>query len=388
MICFSAASAQQLVDAFRPTGRCWCTAAPSGHGPAAQVPVTEDEPRTAYGEYGTGKAAIEALLHRGDGRGRGAERGAAPWASAVRAGQSSPLPATWTQTSGGGWPPANRSSCRTLNWASCTMSTGDVAQAFERALTRSAAIGSSFHVVSEQAMTMRGLAAGVAGWFGREPLADLVDWPEFERQVGAEHAGVTRDHAGRSIAASIDRGPRHPRVHRGTARWTPCTSRFAGSRPAATSTSVARTSRSQRRDDHSRHPLNRLRHATSKAERHFRRCASSVTCTTTSTAQGWTRRWPATSAYGHVSSVLPTCCRTTTHGRVPRETTVAILESKLPACDGPSRDLVVGSGPCRTRSPVKSCYNNDRIQLGNLGLRNAWFPDEVEWNLEPAGLRH
>jgi nucleoside-diphosphate-sugar epimerase len=28
---------------------------------------------------------------------------------------------------------------------------------------------------------------------------------EFERRVGAEHAGVTRDHAGRSIAASIDR---------------------------------------------------------------------------------------------------------------------------------------------------------------------------------------
>src|SRR5919198_331690 len=34
------------------------------HGPAARVPVTEDEPRTAYGGYGTGKAAIEALLHR------------------------------------------------------------------------------------------------------------------------------------------------------------------------------------------------------------------------------------------------------------------------------------------------------------------------------------
>ena len=68
-----------------------------------------------------------------------------------------------------------------------------------------AAIGSSFHVVSEQAMTMRGLAAGVAGWFGREPLLDLVDWSEFERRVGAEHADVTRDHAGRSIAASIDR---------------------------------------------------------------------------------------------------------------------------------------------------------------------------------------
>jgi nucleoside-diphosphate-sugar epimerase len=81
----------------------------------------------------------------------------------------------------------------------------DVAQAFERALTRPAAIGSSFHVVAEQAMTCRGLAAGVAGWFGREPVLDLVDWPEFERRVGEAHAAVTRDHIERGIAASIDR---------------------------------------------------------------------------------------------------------------------------------------------------------------------------------------
>ena len=81
----------------------------------------------------------------------------------------------------------------------------DVAQAFERALTRPAAIGSSFHVVSEQAMTLRGLAAGVAGWFGREPVLEFVEWAEFERRVGAEHAEATREHVARSIAASIDR---------------------------------------------------------------------------------------------------------------------------------------------------------------------------------------
>jgi nucleoside-diphosphate-sugar epimerase len=81
----------------------------------------------------------------------------------------------------------------------------DVAQAFERALTRPAAIGSSFHVVSEQAMTLRGLAAGVAGWFGREPVIELVDWREFERRVGTEHANTTREHITRSITASIDR---------------------------------------------------------------------------------------------------------------------------------------------------------------------------------------
>ena len=81
----------------------------------------------------------------------------------------------------------------------------DVAQAFERAMSRPAAIGASFHVVAEQAMTLRGLAAGVAGWFGRDPVLEFTDWAEFERQVGPEHAETSRQHTGRSITASIDR---------------------------------------------------------------------------------------------------------------------------------------------------------------------------------------
>jgi nucleoside-diphosphate-sugar epimerase len=207
MLCFTAASARQLVDALRPArpllvhcGTIWV------HGPAARVPVTEDEPRTAYGEYGTGKAAIEALLHR-----------------ETVAGGVPTVVLHPGHISGPGWPvitPAGNLDPDV--WR--RLATGeplvlpdlglgilhhvhadDVAQAFELALTRPAAIGASFHVVAEQAMTMRGLAAGVAGWFGREPLLELVDWPEFERRVGAGHAEVTRDHAGRSIAASIDR---------------------------------------------------------------------------------------------------------------------------------------------------------------------------------------
>jgi nucleoside-diphosphate-sugar epimerase len=59
--------------------------------------------------------------------------------------------------------------------------------------------------VSEQAMTLRGLATGVAAWFGREPELDFVDWDEYERRAGAGHATATREHVGRSIAASIDR---------------------------------------------------------------------------------------------------------------------------------------------------------------------------------------
>jgi len=81
----------------------------------------------------------------------------------------------------------------------------DVAQAFELAVSCADAIGSSFHVVAEQAMTLRGLACGVASWFGREPVLEYVDWAEFTRRVGAGHAEATREHTFRGIAASIAR---------------------------------------------------------------------------------------------------------------------------------------------------------------------------------------
>jgi nucleoside-diphosphate-sugar epimerase len=218
MICFTAASAQQLVDALRPArpllvhcGTIWV------HGPAARVPVTEDEPRTAFGAYGTGKAEVEALLQR-----------------ETLAGGVPSVVLHPGHISGPGWPvitPAGnldpdvwRRLATGEPLALPALGLGilhhvhadDVAQAFSLALTRPAAIGSSFHVVSEQAMTLRGLASGVAAWFGREPQLDFVDWPEYERRVGAEHAGTTREHVGRSIAASIERAgavlgyaPRH-----------------------------------------------------------------------------------------------------------------------------------------------------------------------------------
>jgi nucleoside-diphosphate-sugar epimerase len=207
LICFTGTSARQLVEALRPRrpllvhcGSIWV------HGPALRVPVTEDEPRTAFGEYGTGKAEIEALLHQ-----------------ETRAGGVPAVVLHPGHISGPGWPvitPAGN--LDPAAWAS--LATGrplalpdhglgvlhhvhadDVAQAFELALSRPAAIGASFHVVAEQAMTQRGLAAGVARWFGREPVLDFVDWDEFTRRSGPEHAETTREHTIRSITASIAR---------------------------------------------------------------------------------------------------------------------------------------------------------------------------------------
>ena len=48
----------------------------------------------------------------------------------------------------------------------------------------------------------------MAQWFGREPKLDFVDWPEFERRAGGEHAEATREHTFRSITASIARARR------------------------------------------------------------------------------------------------------------------------------------------------------------------------------------
>ena len=229
MLCFKPESARQLVDALRPTrplllhcGTIWV------HGAAARVPVTEDEPRTGFGEYGAGKVAIEALLHRETRSGGipsivlhpGHITG--PWTSITPAGNLDLD--VWRRLAVGELLPLPDLGLGVLHHVHAD----DVAQAFELAVSRPAAIGSSFHVVSDQAMTLRGLAAGVAGWFGREPVIELVDWIEFERRVGAEHAGVTREHVIRSVAASIERAravlgyrPRYTSLEalHGSVRW-------------------------------------------------------------------------------------------------------------------------------------------------------------------------
>jgi nucleoside-diphosphate-sugar epimerase len=207
LVCFTAASAQQLVDALRPSrpllvhcGTIWV------HGPALRVPVTEDEPRTAYGEYGTGKAEIEDLLHRETAAGgvpavvlHPGHISGPGWPVITPAGNLDP--AVWTSLATGGPLALPDHGLGVLHHVHAD----DVAQAFERALTRPAAVGASFHVVAEQAMTLRGLATGVARWFGREPVLDFVDWAEFDRRAGPEHAEATRQHTFRSITASITR---------------------------------------------------------------------------------------------------------------------------------------------------------------------------------------
>jgi nucleoside-diphosphate-sugar epimerase len=207
LICFTAASAQQLIDALRPSrpllvhcGTIWV------HGPAMRVPVSEDEPRTAYGDYGTAKAEIEALLHRETLAGgvpavvlHPGHISGPGWPVITPAGNLDPL--VWTSLATGRPLALPDHGLGVLNHVHAD----DVAQAFELVLSSPSATGSSFHVVAEQAMTLRGLAAGVAQWFGREPVLDFVTWAEFDRRVAPEHAEATRQHTFRSITASIAR---------------------------------------------------------------------------------------------------------------------------------------------------------------------------------------
>jgi tetratricopeptide (TPR) repeat protein len=90
--------------------------------------------------------------------------------------------------------------------------------------------------------------------------------------------------------------------------------------------------------------------------------------------------------YGNVSSVLPYLLQDNySRELVPQETNVAILENSylraIVLLEFGGRlwsleDKVVGR---------ELLYNTDRIQFGNLGLRNAWFPGGVEWNLGTTG---
>jgi nucleoside-diphosphate-sugar epimerase len=119
---------------------------------AARVPVTEDEPRTANGEYGTGKAAIEALLHRETVAGGVPSVVLHPghisgpgWPVITPAGNLDPD--VWRRLATGEPLVLPDLGLGVLHHVHAD----DVAPAFERVLARPAAIGSSFHVATRDA---------------------------------------------------------------------------------------------------------------------------------------------------------------------------------------------------------------------------------------------
>ncbi len=211
MICFTLDSAKRLVEGLRGKvqhflhcGTIWV------HGPSMVVPVTEEQPRRPFGEYGIQKAAIEAyllrearlngfpatILHPGHIVGRG-------WAPLNPAGHFNPE--AFVRLARG----------ETLALPNLGMETvhhvhaDDVAQSFMQAIeNRSAAIGESFHVVSPAAVTLRGYAEAMAAWFGEPARLKFLPWEEWCKTVTKEEAQATWDHIAHSPNCSIAKARR------------------------------------------------------------------------------------------------------------------------------------------------------------------------------------
>jgi nucleoside-diphosphate-sugar epimerase len=211
LICFTLDEARAIVEAlagrvrhFLHCGTIWV------HGPSVEVPTTEEAPRRPFGDYGVQKAAIESYL--------------------LDRAQRSGFPATVLHPghiSGPGWVPINPAGnldlavYRTLadgkrltlpNLGLETLHhvhADDVAQSFTAAMAdRSVAVGESFHVVSPAALTLRGYAEAVAGWYGRDADLAFLPYEQWRDTVEPDAARATWDHIAHSPNCGITKATR------------------------------------------------------------------------------------------------------------------------------------------------------------------------------------
>jgi len=199
-------STQSLVNAVRDQvqqflhcGTIWV------HGPSIEVPVTEEQPRKPFGEYGIRKAAIEAyllnearrrrfpatILHPGHLVGVG-------WVPLNPAANFNP--ALYSDLAAGheiSLPNLGRETVHHVH-------ADDVAQAFIQAMANwSNAVGESFHIVSPAALSLAGYAESVAAWYGKEARIRFLPWEEWRTTVSEKEARTTWDHIARSPNCSI-----------------------------------------------------------------------------------------------------------------------------------------------------------------------------------------
>ncbi|MCG8309520.1 MAG: NAD-dependent epimerase/dehydratase family protein [Cytophagales bacterium] len=211
MICFKPESARMLVNAlagkvkhFLHCGTIWV------HGHSFAVPTLEHQPKSPFGAYGIDKAKIEAYLLE----------------QAVRIG----FPVTLLHPGhivGPGWVPVNPAgnfnlevfsklaSGQGLALPNMGMETlhhvhaDDVAQCFQCAVNNfDNAVGEHFHVVSDQAMTLRGYAEALAEWYGFKADLRYLPWQEWKATVSEEDARSTWDHIAHSPNCSIEKAKR------------------------------------------------------------------------------------------------------------------------------------------------------------------------------------
>lgn len=211
MICFTPESARYLVEALDGKikqllhcGTTWV------HGHSSHVPTKETQIRIPFGEYGIQKAAIENYL--------------------LDHSAKTGFPVTILHPGhivGPGWAPVNPAGNFNLevfrklaneeelllpNFGMETVHhvhADDVAQSFICAMNKIRnSIGESFHVVSPQAITLRGYAEEMARWFGHKAKLRFLPWEEWKTTVSKEDADATWDHIAHSPNCSIDKACR------------------------------------------------------------------------------------------------------------------------------------------------------------------------------------
>ncbi len=207
LICFSLTSAQHLTRALSGKiqqlihcGTMWV------HGFSEQVPTNENQPRKPFGHYGIEKAKIEAylldiskkddfpvtILHPGHITGPG-------WLPINPAGNLNPE--VFYKLAKGEKICLPNLGMETVHHVHAA----DVAQAFIKSIGNQKGLGESFHVVSEQAMTLRGYAIAIAEWFGKEPNIKFLCWEKWKKTVSPADAELTWDHIAHSPNGSIEK---------------------------------------------------------------------------------------------------------------------------------------------------------------------------------------
>lgn len=208
LISFTPESTTMLVDAlmgkvehFIHCGTMWV------HGHSELVPTLERQERKPICEYGTSKAKIESyllslngqkgfpatILHPGHITGPG-------WLPINPAGHLDP--GIFIKLARGEEIVLPNFGMETVHHVHAD----DVAQAFQKSIeNREASIGESFHVVSEQALTLRGFAMAVANWYEREAKLKFLPWEEWKKTVRERDAELTADHILHSPNGSIEK---------------------------------------------------------------------------------------------------------------------------------------------------------------------------------------
>lgn len=194
MLCFNEASARSLVEALRGSvqrfvhcGTVWV------HGSNVEVPMLESAPRAPIDDYGINKAAVEryllgltdfpvTVLHPGHIVGVG-------WAPLNP--QANFNPKVYEALARGEEVTLPNLGLETMHHVHAD----DVAQAFQLALERwDAAVGESFFVVSRGALTMRGYAEAVAGWFGKQAKLCYLPVEEWKETMDPKDAAAGYAH--------------------------------------------------------------------------------------------------------------------------------------------------------------------------------------------------